>query len=560
MNIPNSKPQPAKKRDATADNLVRLFVQWWRRQWRDIDRAVVSEQVFEEGGLSHAFVFLVITSCGIATLGLMLNSAAVIIGAMLIAPMMGPIVLLGFAIAATDVEKAVHSAKALAVGVVAALATAAIIVKLSPYIAATPEILARTKPNLFDLVVAVLSGLVAGYAVTHHKIGAVAGVAIATALMPPLAASGYGLAMGDMAIFQGAFFLFLTNMVAIALTVAGMATWYGFINLRTPKHLVAKTVVAGAVLAVLSIPLVKTLNESVAKTLTVNQVESVLRQELKLKGGALDKLDVQLADGEPVHVSAVVFTREFDKTAHDRLLPLLRVSLGRQVDLALDQVVMANTQLPAREAPSILANPVGSGFSAEAPVTDAVLLVRHLRKLLPLPLAISEVDVNTRAAKLQVAPEFAGSLRTLQQMETNLQRRFPAWNIEIIPPMRPLPGIRFVAGGTELAEGGEQALRASLWALARWQVRKVEVSGGAALNENGGETGGLALERTELIAEQARAAGLETESRAGYPVPGQADREQEQGQAASRVVYLQPLFEEESPEAGTVAPITRLAP
>ena len=147
MNIPNSKPQPAKKRDATADNLVRLFVQWWRRQWRDIDRAVVSEQVFEEGGLSHAFVFLVITSCGIATLGLMLNSAAVIIGAMLIAPMMGPIVLLGFAIAATDVEKAVHSAKALAVGVVAALATAAIIVKLSPYIAATPEILARTKPT-----------------------------------------------------------------------------------------------------------------------------------------------------------------------------------------------------------------------------------------------------------------------------------------------------------------------------------------------------------------------------------------------------------------------------
>lgn len=557
MNTSDQKRQTEKR---ARDNLLRLFVQWWRRQWREIDRAAVSEQVFEEGGLSYAYVFLVITSCGIATLGLMLNSAAVIIGAMLIAPMMGPIVLLGFAIAATDVEKAMHSAKALAVGVVAALAIAAVIVKLSPYIAPTPEILARTRPNLFDLVVAVLSGLVAGYAVTHHKIGAVAGVAIATALMPPLAASGYGLAMGDMAIFQGAFFLFLTNMVAIALTVAGMATWYGFINLRTPKHLVAKTVAAGAVLAVLSIPLVRTLNESVAKTLTVNQVESVLRQELKLKGGALDKLDVRLAEGEPVHVSAVVFTREFDKAAHDRLLPLLRVSLGREVDLALDQVVMGDALLQARDAPSVLANPVGAAFSAEAPVTDAVLLVRHLRKLLPLPLAISEVDVNTRAAKLQVAPEFAGSLRTLQQMEANLQKRFPDWNIAIIPPMRPLPGIRFVAGGTELAEGGNQALKTSLWALARWQVRKVQVSGGAALNENGRETEGLALERTELVAEQVRAAGLETEPLADYPVPGQDDREKEQGQAASRVVHLQPLFEEESHEAGTAAPITQLAP
>lgn len=157
--------------------LLRVFWLWWRRHMRDLDRDATNEQVQEYGGLSYSYAFLVATSCGIATLGLMLNSAAVIIGAMLVAPLMGPIVLLGFAIARTDVELVIRSAKAMAVGVLAALAISVIIVKLSPFIPPTPEILARTNPNLFDLLVAVLSGMVAGYAVTHRKIGTVAGVA-----------------------------------------------------------------------------------------------------------------------------------------------------------------------------------------------------------------------------------------------------------------------------------------------------------------------------------------------------------------------------------------------
>jgi uncharacterized hydrophobic protein (TIGR00271 family) len=162
----------------------------------DLDRDATHAQVQEDGGLSYSYAFLVIASCGIATLGLMLNSAAVIIGAMLIAPLMGPIVLLGFAIAETDVEKAIRSAKALLVGVAGALTISVVIVKLSPYIPPTPEILARTNPNLFDLLVAVLSGMVAGYAVTNHKIGTVAGVPIARPY-PDAAAGGIRIRPGD---------------------------------------------------------------------------------------------------------------------------------------------------------------------------------------------------------------------------------------------------------------------------------------------------------------------------------------------------------------------------
>lgn len=511
---------------------------------RNLDRDATNEQVREDGGLSYSYVFLVITSCGIATLGLMLNSAAVIIGAMLVAPLMGPIVLLGFAIAKTDVELSVRSAKAMAVGVVAALAISVVIVKLSPYIPPTPEILARTNPNLFDLLVAVLSGMVAGYAVTHRKIGTVAGVAIATALMPPLAASGYGLATGESHIFQGAFFLFLTNMLAIAFSVAAMAMWYGFGNLHTPKHLLWQTTLAGVILVVLSIPLVRTLNESVTKTLTLNQVEAVLRQDLNLEGASLDKLNVHLEEGKPVKISAVAFTREFDKSAHDRLLPKLKQRLGRSVELALDQVVMGDALMQFKASQSVLANPVGPTLQSGAPMSDAHLLLRHLREVLPLPLSLTEVDTNTKVAKLQIAPGFSGSLQTLRQMEENLAKRFPSWQIALIPPVRPLPEIRFLSGGIELEAGGQQALRTCLWALARWQVDSVRVFGSAAINEAGRKTGKLAQQRANLITDQLHAAGLEVRNEADYPASDQRALEKELGVAALRIARIQPLFED----------------
>ncbi len=532
---------------------MRVFWLWWRRHMRDLDRDATNEQVQEDGGLSYSYAFLVVTSCGIATLGLMLNSAAVIIGAMLVAPLMGPIVLLGFAIARTDVELVIRSAKAMAVGVLAALAISVIIVKLSPFIPPTPEILARTNPNLFDLLVAVLSGMVAGYAVTHRKIGTVAGVAIATALMPPLAASGYGLATGDMRIFQGAFFLFLTNLLAIAFSVATMAMWYGFGNLRTPKNLIWQTTAAGVILVVLSIPLIRTLDESVTKTLTLNQVEDVLRQDLKLEGASLDKLDVRITDGQPVAISAVVYTREFDQSAHDRLLPKLQMRLERPVELALDQVVLGDALMRAKDQQSVLANPVGAVSQSSAPLSDAQLLVRHLREVLPLPLTLSEVDANTKVAKLQVAPSFSGSLHTLRQMEESLSKRFPAWQIALIPPMRALPEIRFLSGEIALEASGQQALKTSLWALARWQVGAVRVTGTAALNESGRKTSQLARQRAELITGQLHAAGLEARGEVDYPAASQKTREKELGVVAWRIARIQPLFVDATDETNDPA-------
>lgn len=105
MNITDQEPPVPTVAPIRQNRLIRFFLLWWRRHMLDIDRDATNVQVLEEGGFSYAYTFLVVASCGMATLGFMLNSAAVIIGAMLVAPPIGPIVLLGFAIAQTDIKR-----------------------------------------------------------------------------------------------------------------------------------------------------------------------------------------------------------------------------------------------------------------------------------------------------------------------------------------------------------------------------------------------------------------------------------------------------------------------
>ncbi|MBO7941695.1 DUF389 domain-containing protein, partial [Streptomyces sp. S9] len=174
----------------------------WRQNHliEGIDRAAVLEHVRDAGGLGPRYAFMIVMSCGIATLGLLQNSVAVIIGAMLISPLMGPIIELGMGLATFDLRTIRGSLAALAAGVAAALLIAVAIVIVSPLQEPTAEILARTQPTLFDLLVAVFSGLAGAYATVTRKGETIVGVAIATALMPPLAVVGYGVALVNLQI------------------------------------------------------------------------------------------------------------------------------------------------------------------------------------------------------------------------------------------------------------------------------------------------------------------------------------------------------------------------
>ena len=167
-------------------------------------------------------------SAGIATLGLALNSPAVIIGAMLISPLMGPILASGLALAAGDFVLAARATANLFLSCVLAILFAVLLVALLPFKEITAEIAARTQPNTLDLVVALFSGAVGSIAVCKEIRGVVTsipGVAIAVALMPPLCVVGYGLGLAlslngedGARIARGGGLLFLTNLVAIIFT------------------------------------------------------------------------------------------------------------------------------------------------------------------------------------------------------------------------------------------------------------------------------------------------------------------------------------------------------
>ena len=159
-------------------------------------------------------------SSGIATFGLVLNSPAVVIGAMLISPLMGPILAAGLALAAADLYLGIKSLLSILIGVVSSVLFSAALVWALPFQIPTSEILARTQPNLLDLGVALFSGLAGSVVVCRRSEGggvtALPGVAIAVALMPPLCAVGFGIGSGfAWPIISGAGLLFLTNLAAI---------------------------------------------------------------------------------------------------------------------------------------------------------------------------------------------------------------------------------------------------------------------------------------------------------------------------------------------------------
>lgn len=163
-------------------------------------------------------LWVLIFAIFVASLGLNVNSTAVIIGAMLISPLMGPIMGIGLGMGINDLvllKKALYN---YFVATIVALATSTVFFLLSPLNQAHSEILARTSPTIYDVLIALFGGLAGIVAISSKQKGnVIPGVAIATALMPPLCTAGYGLATWKISFFIGAFYLFIINTVFIAL-------------------------------------------------------------------------------------------------------------------------------------------------------------------------------------------------------------------------------------------------------------------------------------------------------------------------------------------------------
>jgi len=205
--------------------------------------AVVSGMLHRDASEATAYWLQLVVSVGIATLGLVVGSAAVVIGAMLVAPLMGPIVGLAMGLAAGSPFLVLRTAGRIVLSVAVAVGGAAAITLMLPFHELNSEIAARTSPTLLDLITAAFCALIGVYASLRAANGAdtattAAGTSISISLVPPLCASGYGVGTMSWTIAGGAALLFLTNLVAIVVvgTVAFVAAGFARVNVMVLEH------------------------------------------------------------------------------------------------------------------------------------------------------------------------------------------------------------------------------------------------------------------------------------------------------------------------------------
>lgn len=207
----------------------------------------------ENARFSSAFITLMTLSTLLAVCGLFANSGPVIIGAMILAPLMGPIVSLAMGICRQEETLITRSLRTVAGGMLISLTCAAVAAMVLPLQLLTSEIEARLSPNLLDLGVAILSGIAGAYAHARQEIArSLAGVAIAVALVPPLVVAGIGVGWWNLGFFLGAFLLFVTNLVGLLFAASITFSLLGFSPLtRARRGVVASLLMVGVV----SIPL-----------------------------------------------------------------------------------------------------------------------------------------------------------------------------------------------------------------------------------------------------------------------------------------------------------------
>jgi len=217
----------------------------------------------DDSKLNTQYLMLMFLSTLLASIGLFANSTAVVIGAMVLAPLMTPIVSLSMGILRGEQDMIKGAIFKIFIGILVAISASALMAVLLPQVNLTGEIKARINPTLLDLGVAVFSGIAAAYSKSHKSIrDSLAGVAIAVALVPPLATAGIGLGRGEFYVFYGAFLLFFTNLIGITLASTITFQFLGFSNaVKSKKSLL----IVSTLLVIISYPLFLSYTEIIEK-------------------------------------------------------------------------------------------------------------------------------------------------------------------------------------------------------------------------------------------------------------------------------------------------------
>ncbi|MDD2697172.1 MAG: TIGR00341 family protein [Arcobacteraceae bacterium] len=254
---------------------------------------------------SYVFLILMILSTLLATTGLFANSAPVIIGAMILAPLMSPIVSLSMGVIRADKFLLEQSVRTLILGIVMALFCSSLFTLFIPLEQITPEMQGRLNPNLLDLMVAIFSGIAGAYANAKEEVTkSLAGVAIAVALVPPLSVTGIGLGLGNFEVIYGSFLLFITNLVGITLSAALTFIILGYSPVRRAKKGILYTTI---MMIVITIPLILSFLKMVEQNDYMNKLKPLKYITLEKSNIELNVKNIKINEGDIV-ISLEVLT------------------------------------------------------------------------------------------------------------------------------------------------------------------------------------------------------------------------------------------------------------
>jgi uncharacterized hydrophobic protein (TIGR00271 family) len=332
-------------------------------------RAEVQVQLRDSCTPDFDFFLLVVLSAVIATLGLLTNSAAVIIGAMLVAPLMSPIIGIGLASLTGDARLFRDSSIALGQGAILAILMAVILAwgnRHLPFVTLQElpaEVLSRTRPSPIDLTIALAGGMAAAFALAMPSISAaLPGVAIATALMPPLGVIGIGIAMGRWEVAGGALLLFLTNAVTIAFAAMLVFFALGFTPKREAGRTVPRALAISAVFTLVLLVPLSLLSASFFRAASENRrINAVVKEEVSKYDAELTDLQ-PIQEGDELHLTITLrVPRQLLYEDVEALQKNIAVQLQRPVSVVVNQIVAA--QLDPLVPPTFTITPTAATYT-----------------------------------------------------------------------------------------------------------------------------------------------------------------------------------------------------
>ncbi len=390
------------------------------------ERAAEVQVLLRESSTPNFDYFvLVLLSCMIATFGLLIDSAATIIGAMLVAPLMSPILGIGLASVRGDTTLLKNAAAALARGALLAIFLSMFIAwtnSLLPFVSMQElpgEVLSRTRPSPIDLGVALAGGLAAAFALVQPNLSAaLPGVAIATALMPPLCTLGIGLALGRWDVAQGAGLLFITNAVTIAAASIFLFYLMGFnLERRIENRVIPRSLLISIVLTLLLLAPLGWQSYRFVEDATFNRtINEVINQEVEKIGVMLSEAPkwVQFPDGT-LQMEITVLVSQPLRYAHSvELQDAIANRLQHTVELKINQVTVAKLDplVPPTYTPTMLVPPTFTPTATHTLTPTATATYTPTATSTPTPTAtftptpaLAIVDLDGRGYNIYMFPE-----------------------------------------------------------------------------------------------------------------------------------------------------------